>query len=65
MKKVFLGLMFFGAFITFSTSAIASSVTTQYSYMQTQNANDGKCSSGKCGDDNSTMKCGSGKCGGK
>lgn len=64
MKKIFLGLMVLGAFMSFSNFAMASLVTTQNSYVHTQNA-DGKCASGKCGDDNSTMKCGSGKCGGK
>ena len=64
MKKLFLGLMVLGAFMAFSTSAMAS-VTTHNSYVQTQNADDSKCGSGKCGEDNSTKKCGTGKCGSK
>ena len=61
MKKLFLGLMVLGAFMAFSTSAMAS-VTTHNGYVQIQNDDDSKCGSGKCGDDS---KCGTGKCGGK
>ena len=56
MKKLFLGLMVLGTFIAFSTSAMAS-VTTHNGYVQTQNDDDSKCGSGKCGNDS--------KCGGK
>jgi len=61
MKKLFLGLMTVFAFMAFSTSAMAT-VTSDSVYVQTQNNDDEKCGSGKCGGDE---KCGSGKCGGK
>lgn len=66
MKKLFLGFMVLGAVMAFSTSAIAS-VATDNSFVQTQNADESKCGSGKCGgaEDNSTTKCGTGKCGGQ
>ena len=62
MKKLLLGVMAVGAFMAFSTSAMAS-VNTHDGYVQTQNDDDSKCGSGKCGGDDG--KCGTGKCGGK
>jgi len=61
MKKIVLGFMALFAIMAFSTTAMAS-VTPTSSYTQTQNDDDSKCGSGKCGGDE---KCGTGKCGSK